>query len=456
MQPALVRLFEFPRSGSRRPAALRLYLPFVLADLAPVALALAAAPALVWSLLPLLGAASAAMGLYPGIGLHPVTELRLGARASALALGALALLALAAGRPAGFGLALLAAWPLLTACLSVTRAVLRHYLARTAWWGEPVLILGLQGAGQRAEQSLLARPALGLRPFTVVDTAALDPLLLESAALLALHHGVRCALVAMPRLDGASLASLADDYCAQFERVLIVPNLAGLASLETSVFDLGGLACVEIGHRLLSPLPRLAKRAYEVVLTATLLALLAPLLLLLVAAVRLSSEGPAFYGQRRIGYRGRSFTAWKLRTMRRDADLVLEHYLAAHPEMRAEWQRDHKLRRDPRVTPLGRLLRVTSLDELPQLWNVLNGEMSLVGPRPIVRAEIPRYGPKFALYRRVRPGLSGLWQVSGRNNTSYEERVRLDEFYVRNWSIWLDLWIAARTVKTVLFREGAC
>jgi lipopolysaccharide/colanic/teichoic acid biosynthesis glycosyltransferase len=138
-----------------------------------------------------------------------------------------------------------------------------------------------------------------------------------------------------------------------------------------------------------------------------------------------------------------------------NSDEVLEQHLRENPEAWEEWHRDHKLRKDPRVTMLGRFLRKTSLDELPQLWNVLSNEMSLVGPRPIVEAEIAKYGPSYSLYTRVKGGVTGLWQVSGRNDVSYEERVKLDSFYVRNWSVWLDLCILYRTIGTVLFRSGA-
>jgi Undecaprenyl-phosphate galactose phosphotransferase WbaP len=169
----------------------------------------------------------------------------------------------------------------------------------------------------------------------------------------------------------------------------------------------------------------------------------------------LGSSGRVFYGQPRIGRHGVGFVAWKFRSMVTDADARLEQYLIAHPELRTEWERDHKLRDDPRITWIGRFLRRTSLDELPQLWNILRGEMSLVGPRPIVQAEVVKYGDHIALYHKVRPGLSGLWQVSGRNNTTYDERVRLDCYYVRNWSVWLDLVILSRTVRVVALGEGA-
>ena len=139
-----------------------------------------------------------------------------------------------------------------------------------------------------------------------------------------------------------------------------------------------------------------------------------------------------------------------------DADDALKTALAADEDLRAEWQRTHKLRVDPRITRVGRFLRRTSLDELPQFWNVLCGDMSLVGPRPIVEAEAAKYDHGFGLYLSVRPGITGLWQVSGRNRTTYAERVRLDQFYVVNWSPWLDLYILARTVRAVLGGDGAC
>jgi lipopolysaccharide/colanic/teichoic acid biosynthesis glycosyltransferase len=141
--------------------------------------------------------------------------------------------------------------------------------------------------------------------------------------------------------------------------------------------------------------------------------------------------------------------------MFQDSQLVLEQYLEANPDAQEEWDRDHKLRFDPRITRIGRFLRKTSLDELPQLWNVIRGDMSLVGPRPIVDAEIAKYGPYYGFYTMVKPGITGLWQVSGRNNTTYDERVQLDAYYVRNWSPWMDMVLLLKTIRIVLFAKGA-
>ncbi len=149
------------------------------------------------------------------------------------------------------------------------------------------------------------------------------------------------------------------------------------------------------------------------------------------------------------------FRCLKFRTMVPNAEQVLRDLLRAHPELRDEWTENHKLRYDPRVTPIGRFLRRTSLDELPQLWNVLRGEMSLVGPRPIVRAELLRYGRQASMYLAVRPGLTGLWQVKGRSDTTYRRRVAMDKYYVRSRSLWMDLYIVAVTAVVILKRAGA-
>ena len=174
-----------------------------------------------------------------------------------------------------------------------------------------------------------------------------------------------------------------------------------------------------------------------------------------VALLIVRDGGPAIFAHQRIGANGRRFGCLKFRTMVVDAAAVLELSLARDPALAAEWASTRKLRHDPRVTPIGRVLRRTSLDELPQLLNVLRGDMSLVGPRPIVADEIPRYERDIDYYYDTRPGLTGLWQVSGRSETTFQQRVRLDSAYVRNWTIWHELTILVKTVTVVLGRRGA-
>jgi Undecaprenyl-phosphate galactose phosphotransferase WbaP len=183
--------------------------------------------------------------------------------------------------------------------------------------------------------------------------------------------------------------------------------------------------------------------------------LISPLVFAIALLIKLDSPGPAFYGHKRVGAAGKYFLCWKFRTMHVNAEHLLDKYLQGNPVLQAEWEQNQKLRCDPRVTRVGRILRQTSLDELPQLWNVLRGEMSLTGPRPIVDAEVPKYGEVYGLYKRIKPGMSGFWQVSGRSDTTYAERVEMDSYYVRNWSVWLDLIILARTVMCVVLGRGA-
>lgn len=200
---------------------------------------------------------------------------------------------------------------------------------------------------------------------------------------------------------------------------------------------------------------RVVKRAADVAVVLFLCVLLSPVLLVIAVAVWATSPGPVLFSHRRIRKHGEFFTMWKFRTMCINSGEVLERYLGAHPEARAEWRATHKLKCDPRVTRVGRFLRRTSLDELPQLWNVLNGTMSLVGPRPIVAAEVEKYGENFLDYCAVKPGITGLWQVSGRSGLSYMQRVELDRDYAQNWSLRGDAKILMRTWSSVMNRDGA-
>lgn len=190
-------------------------------------------------------------------------------------------------------------------------------------------------------------------------------------------------------------------------------------------------------------------------LALLLIVFLLPLLVAVAVAVWAQDRGPVLFAQRRLGRGGRSFRCLKFRTMAVDAEERLALLLSSDPFARAEWERDHKLRRDPRVTRLGGFLRKSSLDELPQLFNVLRGDMNLVGPRPIVEAEISRYGRRYLHYCSVRPGITGLWQVSGRNDVSYRTRVAMDCLYARRRTLGLDLYILAATIPVVLARRGS-
>lgn len=197
------------------------------------------------------------------------------------------------------------------------------------------------------------------------------------------------------------------------------------------------------------------KRVLDILICAAAMPVALPLSALLAILIRLGSDGNVIYRQERIGRNGKPFLLYKFRTMTADADVRLERYLAANPELAAEWAASQKLKNDPRLTRIGFFLRKYSLDELPQILNILRGDMTLVGPRPIVANETVKYGRYFEEYCEVRPGLTGLWQTSGRNDTTYSQRVAYDHYYITHWSLGLDLWIMAKTIPVALGGRGA-
>jgi Undecaprenyl-phosphate galactose phosphotransferase WbaP len=408
----------------------------------------------------------ALLGLYPGYGLDNVEELRRQTYGVAAALAITSVFALAFQVRAllsrlllgsGFvGLLLLA--PLL-------RHFVKWWIMRGGLWGKPVMVMGAGDIGARLVRALQREWSLGLKPIAVFDNrlapagGALEGVpyrgTLTDAMSLARERVADTVVFAMPHARREHLMRFISRASRSFRYVIVIPNMAGITTSAAVARDLAGILGVEIKHNLLNPWIRRIKRALDLLGVVAGGLLIGPLVLAIVGLIKLDSSGPAFYTQLRLGKGGNHFRCWTFRTMHVDADWLLTQHLQDNAELRWEWEQDHKLRFDPRVTRAGRFLRATSLDELPQLWNVVRGEMSLVGPRPIVDKETPKYGKVYKLYQRVTPGISGLWQVSGRNNTTYEERVALDAYYVRNWSLWLDLVILARTVGSTVLRRGA-
>lgn len=241
------------------------------------------------------------------------------------------------------------------------------------------------------------------------------------------------------------------------DTILFTPGLVGapLGSAEISTLFVEQLTLIKSKNNLSRWYNRWVKFAFDMALAICGTLLILPVLFILALLVLADSRGPVLFVHRRIGKNGREFPCYKFRTMVPDADKVLTKYLAENALAREEWERSFKLTDDPRVTRLGAFLRKTSLDELPQVFNVLKGEMSLVGPRPIVRAEVEKYGEHICEYYMVRPGITGMWQTSGRSDTTYEERVAMDTWYVRNWSLWIDVKYLIKTFSAVVQKKGA-
>ncbi|MEM6436022.1 MAG: undecaprenyl-phosphate galactose phosphotransferase WbaP [Cyanobacteria bacterium P01_D01_bin.115] len=425
-------------------------------------------PALYWRLWPLLGMVVAIYflaKLYPAVGLSPVEELRRLCLSTTLFYLALAAVIFLFREGTTYSRAIfLVAWPLSMAGVWLARIAMRRLVAPCPWWGFPVVVMGAGRTGELVIRTLKRQPGLGFKPVAVLDDDPKKQGSVESvpvvgrlsvAPYVARDRHVSYAIVAMPGVPRDKLLAILERYGHTFPHLLVIPDLFGFASLWVSATDMGGILGLEIRQRLLLPGPRFTKSILDCCLTILLGLFALPLFLLIMVAVKLDSPGPIFYGQHRLGRGARPFKAWKFRSMVTNADEVLQHHLIENHLYREEWEKERKLKSDPRITRIGRLLRRTSLDELPQLWNVLRGEMSLVGPRPIVDAEVAHYADKFELYKRVPPGITGLWQVSGRNDVTYSERVNLDAYYVRNWSVWLDIYILLRTIWVVLIGDGA-
>ena len=251
------------------------------------------------------------------------------------------------------------------------------------------------------------------------------------------------------------LSLILKDYTHTFTHVLVIPTNEVLPITALYPVLIGFLGGFEFQNRVLFLLPRFTKSLTEIAGAFIAIVLLLPLFCILAVLVKVSSPGPVFYAARRLGLNGKEIRVFKFRSMYQDAEARLESMLEENPELKAEWTRNFKLEHDPRVTPIGDFLRRTSLDELPQFINVLRGDMALIGPRPIVTKEISYYGDGYDFFRRVKPGITGMWQVSGRSDVDYDQRVALDMFYVMNWSLWLDYYIFLKTFYVVLFRKGA-
>lgn len=403
-------------------------------------------------------------GLYSGIALSPPEELRRVTLSSSVVFLFLAAVTVSL-RNANtyFTWTLLLVLTMSVALIPLARALVRSIMAQKSWWGYPAVIFSDEPSARRVLRAMRQEPGLGLKPVAVVGellgdseiegVPTLHPSQLDwnESRLSRKSYGVLALSAASP----AQLQLVIDQHGGRFSHLLVIPDLFGFSSLWVHPKSFGGMLGLEACQRVLAPQERFTKRALDLLLTSCASVVLLPLVGIIALAIRLDSPGPVFFGHRRIGRAGRTFPAWKFRTMVVNGDEVLQNCLANSPEMRMEWELTQKLRNDPRVTRIGKFLRRTSLDELPQLWNVVRNEMSLVGPRPIVQAEVARYGQHFETYVKVEGGVTGLWQVSGRNDTTYEERVSLDTYYVRNWSVWLDLCILFRTIGVVLFRKGA-
>ena len=346
------------------------------------------------------------------------------------------------------------------------RMGLKRIMVRCGILQTPVVLIGAGRTAELLYQGFSRERNLGYNIVGVIeDHRAHRPLAqqlpywgtFQEAEELVKRSGVQDVILATPGMPRTKMLELLYRLQPHVRNLTVVPDLFGVPMGNITVDTLFNEKTVllRVHNNLLRRKNRFFKRCFDIFACLVGGIIFAPILGVITLLVKLSSPGPAVFSHQRVGEHGILFPCYKFRTMVTNGDEVLNQYFAHHPEAKFEWERDFKLKDDPRVTKMGVWLRKTSLDELPQLLNVIRGEMSLVGPRPIIQAEVPRYEEYINDYYIVKPGITGLWQVSGRSDIDYPERVRMDSWYVRNWSVWLDMVILVKTVGVVTAKRGA-
>lgn len=365
-----------------------------------------------------------------------------------------------------FGIAFCVSTVILPALRELAKIIFKNF----KWWGVPAVIYTDGTNAIPVIDRLLANRNLGYHPCCIIDSKEYS------------EEEIRLGL----KLDEYKGIPVYSDKCDNFQdvfntiknfrvRTAVLCHYKGNMQLVMSNYrytitvsrdqtrftstqqlkDIAGIMGLASTHNLTFTSNKIVKRCFDVGLILLFSPILIPVFLIISILVKLTSKGPVFYGHKRVGKNGKEFKCWKFRSMNINSQEMLKEILATDPVRAKEWEKDRKFKDDPRVTKFGKFLRKTSLDELPQLINIFIGQMSFIGPRPVTEDEMNRYGPYKDYVLSVTPGLSGMWQVSGRSDTGYEERISFDTYYIQNWSIWLDIWIFIKTVWVVLNRKGA-
>ena len=401
-------------------------------------------------------------GLYPGFGLAAVHEMQKVLYVVSLAsvfLGVflfLQQLGLAYSR-----FVFVLTWFLSALFMMLGRFGLRNRLSRLIWWGIPMVIVGSPENAEPVIEQLIQNRRLGFRPVYYYDPDFIRKRPIRGVGVIKSKLALE-GLVEDSSIQHVVFTDPVDDVLSfnfhwmrdVFPNILFVLNTAPFGSLWVKTVDLHGTLAIETNYHLLNRRERVIKRLLDMFLTLLMLIISFPLFLLLALLVRLDSKGPILYTQKRLGQQGEAFDSFKFRTMYDNAEAKLHELLENNPEAKREYAEYHKLANDPRVTPIGKILRRYSLDELPQLINVMKGDMNLIGPRSYLPRELPEMGEYAKIILKVKPGITGWWQVMGRNATSFKERLRLDEYYISNWSIWLDIYIIIKTVWVLITGQG--
>lgn len=357
-------------------------------------------------------------------------------------------------------------WSVIFILTPAVRIILKKVLIRSGWYKKDTVIIGTGANAKEVSKALNDETYLGFNLHYFVSSDEIREDDIHGISIINVQGQDLLKSLDIDKTDTQFILALDNesmlDYWLRYlaknkcRSVSVIPNMRGipLYGTDMSLLFSHEMLLLRINNNLAKRFSRILKRTMDIFGSLTIITALSPVLLTLYFLIK-KDGGNAIYGHPRIGRNGKEFKCLKFRSMVVNSKEVLEHLLATDPEAKAEWDKDFKLRNDPRITKVGAFIRKTSLDELPQLFNVLKGEMSLVGPRPIIKDELERYEEDVDYYLMAKPGMTGLWQVSGRNDVDYETRVYFDSWYVKNWSLWNDIAILFKTVNVVLRRDGA-
>jgi Undecaprenyl-phosphate galactose phosphotransferase WbaP len=418
-----------------------------------------------WPYLPIFILIFQIMGLYPGVSLAPSEELRRFFIGSVMAYGGITMSRYIENHSwdainAAFTISAVFSVPIFLAL----RSIFHRFLHVSKLGGIPAVIYGSGDTGKLAIDRIQGSLKTGYVPVLILDD---DPQgaddykgipIIHDMGLgpeIVKHYNIKMAIVAMPGLDPDSLKHILNNSVSAFRYNVIIPDFFNVTNIWMAVRDFDGVLGFVTSHKLRMPWNLAIKRFMDLFLVIVGGIVILPFLLLVALLIKVTSPGPVLYAHKRLGKNGKPFKAYKFRSMVVDAQERLQQLLESDPRKKQEWEESHKLKDDPRVTVIGKFLRRTSIDEFPQLINILKGEMSLVGPRPITEAEVAKYGEDYQRIFSVRPGLTGLWQVSGRSEKDYAARVSYDTYYLQSWSVWLDVWIIFKTFGAVIHGKGA-
>lgn len=347
--------------------------------------------------------------------------------------------------------------PVATILLPGFRELVKHIFCKFKWWGVPSVIYCKLDSGKFIIDKLLVNKFLGYHPAIIIDADYKEPGMYNGIPVyppsnelfqIIKNYNIKQAVICDYKGDFAHIMS------SYRYTITVSKNQTNFTSTQ-QLKDIAGIIGFASIHNLTFKGNLVVKRLIDIFIILLFMPIILPVMLLLCILTKCTSKGPIFYGHKRVGKNGKVIKCWKFRSMCINSQEILEQILATDPVRRAEWEKDRKFQDDPRVTKFGKFLRKTSLDELPQLFNILFGDMSLIGPRPVTEPELVKYGEYKDYVLSVLPGLSGMWQISGRSDTGYEERISFDTYYIQNWSIWLDIWILIKTVWVVIKGKGA-